>query len=64
MGWFHSDEDAEARATNPYHPFLSRGEWELAEFLSCSGLSMKLIDNFFIAEFGECGSERPDIMLN
>lgn len=46
LGWFHDDEDAAARAANPYHPFLSKGEWELAEFLSCSGLSMKLIDKF------------------
>ena len=43
LGWLHS-KDAEAQSTNPYHPFLSKGEWELAEFLSCSGLSMKLID--------------------
>ncbi|KAF9643516.1 hypothetical protein BDM02DRAFT_3063785, partial [Thelephora ganbajun] len=28
------------------HPFLSKGEWELAGFLSCSGLLMKLIDDF------------------
>ena len=46
MGWFSSDEDAEARSTNPYYPFLSKGEWEIAEFLSCSGLSMKIIDKF------------------
>lgn len=46
LGWFHIDKDAAARSTNPYYPFLSKGEWELAEFLSCSGLSMKLIDKF------------------
>ena len=46
MGWFNSDEDAEARTTSPFYPFLSKGEWEIAEFLSCSGLSMRLIDKF------------------
>ena len=46
MGQFTNDEDADARSLNPYHPFLSRDEWEIAEFLSCSGLSMGLIDNF------------------
>lgn len=46
LSWFHNDQDATTRSTNPYHPFLSKGEWEVAEFLSCSGLSMKLIDKF------------------
>ena len=46
LGWFHNHEDAEARAHNPYYPFLSQGEWELAAFLSRSGLLMKLIDEF------------------
>ena len=46
MGWFHNDEEAEARSSNPYHPFLLQGKWEIMEFLSCSGLSMKLIDKF------------------
>ena len=46
MGQFANDEDAGARSLNPYHPFLSRDEWEIAEFLSCSGLLMGLVDNF------------------
>jgi hypothetical protein len=46
LGWFHSDKDADARSSNPFHPFLSKGEWEIARFLSCSALSMKLIDEF------------------
>ena len=46
LSWFHNGEYAEARTLNPYFPFLSQDEWELAAFLSCSGLSMKLIDNF------------------
>ena len=40
------DEDTEARSINPYHLFCSKGEWEMAEFLLCSRLSMKLIDKF------------------
>src|SRR5882762_1293746 len=46
LSWFHDDEDAEARSHNSYHPFGSKGEWEIARFLSCSGLSMRLIDEF------------------
>lgn len=46
MGWFSGNENAEARSVTPYYPFLSKDEWEIAEFLSCSGLSMKLIDKF------------------
>ena len=46
LGWFHNDENAGARSANPYFPFLSKGEWEIAGFLSRSGLSMKLIDKF------------------
>lgn len=46
LGWFHNDVDADARSSNPYHPFLSKGEWEIARFLSCSGLSMSVIDAF------------------
>jgi len=29
LGWFNNDEDAAARTANPYHPFLSKGEWEI-----------------------------------
>ena len=43
---FLNDKDADACLGSPYHPFLSKGEWEIAKFLSCSGLSMKLVDEF------------------
>src|ERR1700753_2473390 len=46
LGSFRDDEDAESRLRDPYYPFLSKGEWEIAGFLACSGLSMKLIDEF------------------
>ena len=46
LGWFYNDGNANARSNNLYHPFLSKGEWEVARFLSCSGLSMKLINEF------------------
>lgn len=46
LEWFHNDEGDGIRSSNPYHPFLSKGEWEIARFLSCSGLSMKLVDEF------------------
>ena len=50
LGWFYNNEDTSARSANLYHPFLSKGEWEIAKFLSCSGLSMKLIDEFLLLE--------------
>jgi hypothetical protein len=46
MGWFGSDVYAAERVSNEYYPFESKGEWELASFLSQSGLSMKRIDEF------------------
>jgi hypothetical protein len=46
MGTFHNDTHAEERASNIYFPFQSKGEWEIASFLSSSGLSMKRIDEF------------------
>ncbi|KAF9782579.1 hypothetical protein BJ322DRAFT_1157393 [Thelephora terrestris] len=46
LGWFHNDKDAGARSSNPYYPFLSKGEWEIAGFFTHCGLSMKQIDEF------------------
>ena len=46
MGNFYDDTHAEERASNIYFPFQSKGEWEVASFLSSSGLSMKRIDEF------------------
>lgn len=46
LGWFQGDENADAWTSNLYYPFLSKGEWEIAAFLSRSGLSMKHIDEF------------------
>ena len=46
MGWFHDDKHAGERTANPYYPFQSKGEWEIASFLSKSGISMKRIDEF------------------
>ena len=46
MQSFSNNEDAGVQSTHPYHPFLSKDEWEIAGFLSCSGLSMSLIDKF------------------
>ena len=46
MGTFYNDKYANEHNSNPYFPFQSKGEWELASFLSGSGLSMKHIDEF------------------
>ena len=68
MGRFSNDEDTEARSVNSYHPFLSKDEWEIAEFLSCSGLSMSLIDKFLslnsVSYFNCSGGARPLIILD
>lgn len=46
MGTFYGDTYANERTSNPYFPFQSKGDWEIASFLSSSGLSMKRIDEF------------------
>lgn len=46
MGTFQGDTHAAERSSNLYYPFQSKGEWEIASFLSQSGLSMKRIDEF------------------
>lgn len=46
MGTFYNDSHADERTSNPYFPFQSKGDWEIASFLSSSGLSMKRIDEF------------------
>ena len=43
---FNMDQYAEKRRENLYYPFSSKGEWGLASWLLCSGLSMRAIDNF------------------
>ena len=47
---FSNDEFAEERKDVPYYPFRDREEWELAEFLSNSTLSMSAIDDFLELE--------------
>lgn len=46
MEQFDRDPNAEKRNGNLYYPFLSKEEWSLASWLSCSGLSMRAIDDF------------------
>lgn len=47
MDTFDQDRFAEIRDTqNIYYPFADRPEWELAEFLATSELSMAAIDRF------------------
>lgn len=47
MDTFDRDRFAEIRDTqNLYYPFADRPEWELAEFLATSELSMAAIDRF------------------
>ena len=50
MDNFHTDKFSEERASHPYYPFASSGEWELASFLSRADLSMKFIDEFLSLE--------------
>ena len=43
---FNADRHTEKRKENLYYPFSSKGEWGLASWLLCSGLSMRAIDDF------------------
>ena len=45
MDKFSTDPYADKRRENLYYPFLSKGEWALASWLICSGLSMRAIDD-------------------
>ena len=46
MDNFDADPHTEKRGGNLYYPFSSRKEWSLASWLLCSGLSMRVIDDF------------------
>jgi hypothetical protein len=50
MESFHTDKFSEEWIKNPYYPFSSRGDWQLASFLSRANLSMKFIDEFLSLE--------------
>lgn len=45
MDQFRADPLAGKRSENVYHLFSSKEEWGLASWLSCSGLSMRAIDD-------------------
>lgn len=46
MDAFNTGPYADKRRENLYYPFSSKGEWSLASWLLCSGLSMRAIDDF------------------
>jgi hypothetical protein len=46
MDNFDIDRHARERRDNLYYPFASRQDWEVAEFLLSSGMSMARIDRF------------------
>ncbi|KAG1884411.1 hypothetical protein F4604DRAFT_1919615 [Suillus subluteus] len=48
---FNSDEYAAERVDNPYFPFASKPDWEMAAFLLRSELSMVDIDKYLRLEF-------------
>ncbi|KAJ3963290.1 hypothetical protein EV361DRAFT_769805, partial [Lentinula raphanica] len=47
---FNDDRFAEQRKTNLYYPFTSRKEWQLANWLLTSSLTMAEMDGFFKLE--------------
>ena len=51
MDLFHEDKYADMRQVNPYYPFASQAEWELASFLLKSGLSRVAVDQFLKLQF-------------
>lgn len=46
MDHFHADKFSDERSQNMFYPFSSKGEWQIASFLSRTGLSMRFIDEF------------------
>ena len=62
MDLFHEDKYADMRQVNPYYPFASQAEWELASFLLKSGLSRVAVDQFLKLQF-VCDSESKDIRV-
>ncbi|KAF8233183.1 hypothetical protein L208DRAFT_1267967, partial [Tricholoma matsutake] len=46
MDTFDMDEHADKQAEQPYYPFASKDEWELASILLQSNLSITAINNF------------------
>ena len=50
MTQFDQDPYAAHRSKNLYYPFASRGEWQLAFFLTSCGMSMNLINQFLRLE--------------
>lgn len=63
MDLFDDDEYAENREMNPYYPFASRPEWELASFLLKSGLSMVATDEFLKLQIVSAGIPLLNIWL-
>ncbi|KAF7975623.1 hypothetical protein HWV62_9217, partial [Athelia sp. TMB] len=50
MDLFDTDTHANKRKSNLYWPFDTKGDWEIGSWLLRSGLSMRLIDEFFHLE--------------
>ncbi|KAK7042241.1 hypothetical protein R3P38DRAFT_2512149 [Favolaschia claudopus] len=44
--WVDADKFAHERTSNPFYPFASKQEWEMASFMLRSGMSMADIDEF------------------
>ena len=63
MDLFDDNEYAGNRETNPYYPFASQPEWELASFLLKSGLSMVAMDEFLKLQMVSAGVPLLNIWL-
>jgi hypothetical protein len=50
MDRFNADVYAQHRESNVYYPFASKQDWEIANFLERSSLSMAAIDKFLSLE--------------
>ena len=59
MDNFDIDRHARERRGNLYYPFASRQDWEVAEFLLSSGMSMARIDRFLHLESVCIAVSRP-----
>lgn len=54
MDVFNTDQYSDVRKDNPYYPFASSTDWEVADFLLRSPLSMAQIDEFIKLKLVRC----------
>lgn len=57
------DEHAEKRLTNPFYPFASKMDWEVARFIYDTSLTQQQIDKFLQLDYVSVMSLRHNILI-